>query len=112
MAGGRTVTIDAGRITDRESFHDAFTEAFDFPDWYGRNMDAWIDVFTCMDEAQPMTGVSVDEGEMVTIRLEGARDMKARVPELYDELIECAAFVNWRRVERGAPPILCLAFYE
>ena len=109
---GRTVTVGGGRITDRESFHDVFSEAFGFPDWYGRNMDAWIDLFTCMDDPESMTGVSVAEGETVTIRLEGARDMKARVPDLYDDLIESAAFVNWRRLEKGDPALLCLAFHE
>lgn len=51
MAAGRVVTVDAARIVDWSSFHDVFAEAFGFPGWYGRNLDAWIDLFTYMDDA-------------------------------------------------------------
>ena len=37
------VEIDTARITDWGTFHDVFAEAFGFPDFCGRNMDAWID---------------------------------------------------------------------
>jgi hypothetical protein len=111
MAEGRIVAVDAGRIVDWPSFHDSFAEAFGFPDWYGRNMDAWIDLFTHMDEDDTATAVSVRPGETVTILLEGGRDLDRRAPQLYDAVVECAAFVNWRRIEVGGTPYLCLAFH-
>ena len=110
MAAGRVVAVDGSRIVDRRSFHDVFAEAFGFPDWYGRNMDAWIDLFTYMDEDEPTTGLSVAAGETVTILVEGAASLRSRVPEVYDALVEAAAFVNWRRIETGGTPYLCLAF--
>jgi catechol 2,3-dioxygenase-like lactoylglutathione lyase family enzyme len=33
------------------------------------------------------------------------------VPEQYDAVIECAAFVNWRRAEAGDEPVLALLFH-
>jgi len=36
--------VDA--ITDWASFHDVFMHTLGFPDFYGRNMDAWIDCMT------------------------------------------------------------------
>lgn len=35
-----TVKVDAAAIVDCPSFHSVFSEAFGFPDIYGRNMDA------------------------------------------------------------------------
>ena len=33
-------------------------------------------------------------------------------PKLYNDLVECAAFVNWRHVEKGLPAVLVLSFYR
>jgi hypothetical protein len=35
---------------------------------------------------------------------------RKRCPEIYDALVECAAFVNWRRIEKGEPAVLALSF--
>lgn len=43
------VDIPAHEITDWDSFHDVFKRVFGFPDFYGRNMDAWIDCMTDLD---------------------------------------------------------------
>lgn len=111
MAGGRIVKVDAGRIVDWASFHDAFAEAFGFPGWYGRNMDAWIDLLTDMDEDEATTGVLVAPGETVTILVEKPAELRAAAPDVYAALVECAAFVNWRRIETGGTAYLCLAFH-
>lgn len=44
------VRIDARRIVDLDSFHDVFAEAFGFFGGYGRNMDAWIDCMSSLDD--------------------------------------------------------------
>jgi hypothetical protein len=112
MAQGRVVPIDGNRIVDWESFHAAFAAAFGFPGWYGRNMNAWIDLMTYLDEDRATTGFFVAAGETVTIALDGAASLHSRQPELYDALIECSAFVNWRRLEAGGTAYLCLSFFE
>ena len=110
MARGRVVAIDGDRIVDPDSFHDLMSEAFAFPPWYGRNMDAWIDLMTYLDEDSATTGVFVDAGEIVTLKLGNARALRERCPEIYDQLVACSAFVNWRRMETGGTAYLCLAF--
>ena len=112
MAAGRVVPIDADRLSDWAGFHDAFAAAFGFPDWYGRNLDAWIDLFTYMDDDQATTGTFVAPGETVTILVDKAARLRAAAPEVYAALVECAAFVNWRRIERGGTAYLCLAFKD
>jgi RNAse (barnase) inhibitor barstar len=105
----RYIRIDLAQITDWPSFHDVFAAAFGFPGFYGRNMNAWIDGMTRLDEA--FNDVRVEPGELVTLELDGMKALKQRCPEQYDALVECAAFVNWRRRESGGLPILVMSFY-
>lgn len=46
----REITIDCASIDTRAAFHDALAEAFSFPDWYGRNLDALHDLLTAVSE--------------------------------------------------------------
>ncbi len=109
------LSIAADRISDWESFHDVFAEALGFPSYYGRNMNAWIDCLTSADDAGgDLVGADVvaGSGDVLTLQIENAADFAQRCPEQYEALIECSAFVNWRRVEVGERPILALSFYK
>ncbi|MBN8224304.1 MAG: barstar family protein [Xanthomonadales bacterium] len=104
--------IDANNIVDVDSFHSVFAEAFGFPPFYGCNMDAWIDCLSDLDDSSSgMTTVHVDPGKTLSLVIEHAQDFKVRCPDLFSALVECAAFVNWRRIESGQAPVLTLAFY-
>ena len=46
------VRLDCDRITDWDSFHAVFAEVFGFPNFYGRNMNAWIDCMTYLDDPE------------------------------------------------------------
>ena len=106
------VRIDANRILDWSTFHAVFAEAFEFPAFYGKNMDAWIDCLTYLDDPESgMTTVHVNGGGVISLVIDNAGDFKKRCPEQFAALVECAGFVNWRRVERGNPPVLALSFY-
>jgi len=48
----KTVTIDCAAIADKAALHKALSEALDFPDWYGHNLDALYD---CLTEIDPDT---------------------------------------------------------
>jgi hypothetical protein len=104
------IDIPVSQITDWETFHDVFAVALGFPDFYGRNMNAWIDCLTYRDEDDGMASVVVDAGDVLTLQLDDGRAFGARCPEQYAALIEGSAFVNWRRIELGDRPILALSF--
>jgi len=107
------VHIDTTRIHDWESFHDVFAEALGFPSFYGRNMDAWVDCMGDLDD--PGTGMSTvhaPPGGVVTLHLDGVNVFASRCPEQYRAVVECSAFVNWRRAEMGHPAVLALAFHR
>ncbi|KIQ06167.1 barstar family protein [Pseudomonas fulva] len=106
------VTVDADLITDWRTFHEVFVEAFGFPKFYGHNMDAWVDCLSYLDDPNAeMTTVHVQPGHTLSLVVDNARDLKRRCPELFEALVECTAFVNWRVVTTGGSPLLALAFY-
>jgi len=104
------VRINARHIRDWDSFHDIFARSLGFPDFYGRNMNAWIDCMTYLDDPQSgMTSVHGTATDVVVLILENV----ASIPrEVYDALVECTAFVNWRRIDLGEAAILALAFHK
>ena len=51
----RTVILNGAEIAEMEDVHAAFAAALDFPEWYGRNLDALYDMLTMPQE--PVTVV-------------------------------------------------------
>jgi RNAse (barnase) inhibitor barstar len=101
-----SVRIETKQITDWESFHSVFAETLGFPGFYGRNMNAWIDCMTRVDDG--MTRFTLAPGELFHLEIADTKDFADRLPEIYQALIEDSAFVNWRRIQVGEPPILAL----
>ena len=107
------VAIDTAAIRDWASFHDVFTASMGFPAFYGRNMNAWIDCMTSLDEpADGMTTVHAPAGGVLVIALSDATDLARRCPEIYEAVVEASAFVNHRRLGGGEGPVLALAFWK
>lgn len=103
------VDIDGSRISSWASFHDVFAAELGFPSLYGRNMNAWIDCMTSLDEPDDgMTTVHGSSSDPVVLRIESASSIPR---EVFDALTECCAFVNWRRMEVGEPAILALSYW-
>jgi hypothetical protein len=105
------VPVDCARIRDWPSFHDEFKAAFGFPDFYGRSMDAWVDCMTSLDQpSDGMSRVHAEAGSVVTLQLDHVTPFRDQHPDLYAAIVECSAFVNWRRLKVGEPPVLSLSF--
>lgn len=103
------VSIPTDLIADWDSFHDVFAKALGFPAFYGRNMNAWIDCMSYADDADAQMLVrAVLPGELLVLQIDNAADFAARCPEQFKELVECSAFVNYRRAQVGGAPVLSL----
>jgi hypothetical protein len=102
--------VDGRQLHDWDSFHSVFASMFGFADFYGQNMNAWIDCMTSLDAPEDgMTSVHGTASDPVVLQLDNAD----AVPRpIFDALVECAAFVNWRRIEMGDPAILMLSFHR
>ena len=64
---------------------------------------------TSVDTASDgMSTVTVQPGVILVQRIDDPFDFRRRCPEQYDALVECTAFVNFRRLEVGELPVLAL----
>ena len=89
--------INGKKITDWNSFHSEFKSILNFPDYYGENMDAWID---CVDDLTE---------NPTLLEIENGKFLKEKKPELLNAILECGAFVNYRKIEQGEKPTLIIA---
>jgi len=106
------ITIDANEITDWPSFHQVFTKALGFPEYYGRNLDAWIDCLSDIHDGEGMCQVSLGPGEMLHLHLTGTSDLNARQPVIVQALIDCTALVNDRFIQSAGMPRLSLVLSD
>ncbi len=107
------VNLDTRRITDWATFHAVFAEVFGLPNFYGRNMNAWIDCMTSLDDPlSGMTRVLASPGGVVVLKLDHVEDFARRCPEQFSAVVDCAAFVNWRRIEAGESAVLALSYFK
>ncbi|MCH4822775.1 barstar family protein [Gramella lutea] len=91
--------VDANNIVDWKSFHKEVRNELKFPDYYGENMDAWID---CIDE--------ISENSDLVIRIKNTQNLKNKNPEILNSLIECSQFVNTRKINQGEKNRVILDF--
>ena len=106
------VSLDCNSIKGCYSFHEKFARVFGFPAFYGRNMNAWIDCLTSLDAPEDgMSTVYCEHGSVVTLALLNVNAFAKRCLGQYNSMIECSAFVNWRRLELGNPSVLALSFH-
>jgi RNAse (barnase) inhibitor barstar len=93
------VEVDLADVNDWDSFHGAFDKVLGFPSFYGRNMNAWVDVMS--DLSKPgvygMTKVEVPRGEDLVVLLKSAREFRLRQPEIFSALVDSTADVNRRK---------------
>lgn len=105
------VQIDCDLISDWDTFHDMFSQAFGFPDFYGRNMNAWIDCMTLLgDPRDGLSSIHAPASGGVVLQLDNVTMFAEQHQEIYNAIIECPAFVNWRLMNSGETPVLLLSF--
>ncbi|MEJ2210694.1 MAG: barstar family protein [Anaerolineae bacterium] len=103
------IRMDTKRIRGWATFHQEFKKVFGFPDFYGANMDAWIDCMSYLrDPDAGMSQITVGRGEQLMLEVVDSNGFRARCPEQFEALIECTAFVNRRYVSSDSPPMLAL----
>src|SRR5436190_11680705 len=108
----KNVQIDGTAIVDWNSFHAVFAQALGFPAFYGQNMNAWIDCMTYLDDpGAGMTSVHVSVGDVLVIEVSAAERLKERCADIFKALVECSAFVNYRRIQQGQQAVLALSLY-
>lgn len=104
------VTVDGAAMRDWPGFHAEMARAFGFPDSYGDNLDAWIDCLSALDQPDDgLTTVHARPGGVVVLEIIAAAELPANI---HRAVVDGAAFVNWRRRERGGHAVLALSFFR
>jgi hypothetical protein len=103
-------TLDANSIVDWDTFHDAARSAFGFPDFYGRNMNAFIDCLTLLDQGDGMSRFRLTPHETLAVKVRGANAFATRCPVQALALVTATAAANKRHVADGKWPMLALVY--
>ena len=90
------VTLSTAEIRSWDTFHDICARNFGFPDFYGRNMNAWIDCLMYVREGDGMSRFVLQEEEYLYIHLPDFVIFSQREPVICLEMMECVSFVNTR----------------
>lgn len=82
----QTFIIKGKRLKNWKTFHSEFRKEMNFPNYYGGNMDDWID---CVGEIT---------NQQTILQIENGKYLKENEPELFNAILECGAFVNFRKI--------------
>jgi barstar (barnase inhibitor) len=102
------VIIDTTAIHDWDTLHAVCKEAFGFPDFYGRNGDAFIDCLNYLDEGDSMSRFVLKPGETLTVEITDAYAFADRAPEQALALLAWIGAANEHHVEDGKAPMLLM----
>ncbi|RYY52199.1 MAG: barnase inhibitor [Chitinophagaceae bacterium] len=107
------VAIPVNEIVDWDSFHVVFARELGFPDFYGKNMNAWIDCMTSVDDPEDgLTSVHGTKEAGLLLNLGDCTEFAKRCPEQYEAILDSVGFVNHRRMEAGGEPVISLSFWN
>ncbi|MGE5651281.1 barstar family protein [Noviherbaspirillum sp. UKPF54] len=103
-----TVRLNGKAIRNWRDFHRESRSAFGFPEFYGHNMDAWIDCLSTLREGDGMSRFTLGPDDALDVEVLHADILRRQAPEILDALLDCAAAVNERYEENGEKPALRL----
>jgi hypothetical protein len=103
-----TVQLHGEQIHDWSGFHSECRQAFGFPDFYGNNLDAWVDCLSYLRDDDGMTKFKLKPDEVLQIEILQADVMRQQVPDILEEITFCIAGINERYADYGEKPALAL----
>lgn len=103
-----TVRLEGSLITDWDAFHTESQKVFGFPDFYGRNMSAWIDCLSYLRDDESMSKFRLKPDETLIIELQDSALLQQKSPDIVEELSFCVNAINERYDDYGEKPALVL----
>jgi hypothetical protein len=101
-----TAELDGAAIVDEASFHAESRRAFGFPASYPGTIDSWVDCLSYLRDEENMTKFRLKPDEVLEIVITDADQMRARAPEVLEEITFCIGGINERYEDYGEPPAL------
>ena len=103
-----SVELHGAAIDSEAAFHAECQRAFGFPAFYGHTMDAWVDCLSYLRDEENMTRFRLKPNEVLEIVVKDADALRARLPDLLEEVTYCVAGINERYDDYGEKPALAL----
>ncbi len=103
-----TAELDGAVIDGWESFHAESRKAFGFPDSYSNTIDGWVDCLSYLRDADGMSKFHLKPNEMLEIVIKDSTLLRAKAPDLLEEVTFCVAGINERYEDYGEKPALAL----
>lgn len=104
----RIVRIKGAEISNWDQFHTIFSAALGFPEFYGRNLNAWIDCLSYRREDDGMSSVNIGLDELIVFEITESNLFRRNFNEGFIAFEECIVAVNQRYLEQGQEPALGL----
>ena len=96
-----TAHLNGEHITDWDSFHTECAAAFGFPEFYGRNMNAWVDCLSYLRDDDGMSKFRLKDNEILHVEVQHSDKLRQHLPEILEELEFCIAAINERYEDYG-----------
>jgi hypothetical protein len=103
-----SVELNGAAIASWEDFHAESKRVFGFPDFYANTIDAWVDCLSYLRDEDGMTQFRLKPNEVLDIVIKDAETLRAKAPDLLEELTFCVAGINERYDDYGEKPALKL----
>jgi hypothetical protein len=97
-------------VVDWDAAHTALARALQFPDYYGRNGNAFIDCLTDITHGWDVPPL-LAAGETLTIDLGNTSLHADSFREVTDAICGWVASVNWRDIQEGLPARVLIASF-
>ena len=101
--------VDLTGIQTWSELDERWAAALGFPDWYGRNRDAWLDIMSSLDEIGMVQHPFEGRGAIL-IEVQGAEELVRRRPEVFAELVALTVAANERYEHSGSGRGVALVF--
>lgn len=103
-----SVELNGAAIAGWDDFHAQCKTAFGFPEYYANTVDAWVDCLSYLRDPDGMTRFRLGPNEELSIVVKDAGALRARAPDLLEEITFCVAGINERYEDYGEKPALKL----
>jgi len=104
------IRIDGAAICEWKRFHEISAEVFGFPDFYGNNMNAWIDCMADLRIDSRMSKFLLQPRQMLQIELLNSKLLRMNTADVFDGLLAGAAAVNRRFLAAGESAAIYIVF--
>jgi RNAse (barnase) inhibitor barstar len=94
MPRSECVVVDLNPVQSKQALHELLRDALDFPDWYGRNWDAFWDAITGLVEMPETLQLLGWQSFEVRLPIE-ARQLRSALEEMCEKYPESAAIVRY-----------------